>query len=263
MEHLHLEYFSTGEDQHVFTRAGDPGGPWLYKIPAAFGTILPGDHPRRGHAIRTRLGRRLLRLPIVDRLDAAYMRESKRRRYRAMIRKLALIEGRGIADVVLPFHYVPEMGATLHVDGATVEYRGHVLIQRRADFFWETFVNLAALDWEQLVAVQYRMWSHGVGLASHRDALGPRCWAMLDGRVALADTGSLTASREEARAALDPARLARRFAKHLDHADGGEPIRAYIEFVGARITQAAFDERWRPAPGGRAAPRDAAASAAS
>ena len=262
MEHLELEYYSTGEDQHVFTRLGDPAGPWLYKVPAAFGAILPRDHPRRGHAIRTRLGRSLLRLPIVDRLDAAYMRESKRRRYRAMIKKLTLLERLGIADVVLPFRYVPRMRATLYLNGRTVAYHGDVLVQRRADFFWETFVNLAALDWEQLVSVQYRMWSHGVGLASHRDALGPRCWAMLEGRVALADTGSLTASQEEARAALDPATLARRFAKHLDHPDGGEPMRAYIDFVGSRITQVEFDRRWRSARAGQEANRGATAGAA-
>ena len=256
MERLELEFFSTGEEQHVFVRPGDA---WLYKIPSAFGRVLPRDHALRSHVLKGRIGRQLLRIPFADRLDAAYMRRNKLRRHRLAIAKLLRVEERGIADVVLPFRYLPDAIAMLRVGERRIEYRGHILMQRRAEFFWETFVNLDALDWEQLVQVQYRMWRHGVGLASHRDVLGPRCWAQLDGRVALADTGSLTTSRDLARAALEPRALARRIAKHAAREDGKEPVRAYLDFVSARLTQQAFDELWGTAlEAGSAVPRTVA-----
>lgn len=39
---LHLTFLDTGETQHVFVCADDPG--WVYKIPSAFGYLLPFDH---------------------------------------------------------------------------------------------------------------------------------------------------------------------------------------------------------------------------
>ena len=263
MEQLELEFFSTGEEQHVFVHAGDAERAWLYKIPAAFGRVLPRQHAMRSHALKGRIGKALLRIPVVDRLDAAYMRVNKRNRHLYSVDMLLRLERLGIADVVLPFRFIRDAEATLRIGETCLAYRGHVLMQRRAEFFWERFVNLRALDWEQLVDAQYRMWRHGVGLASFRDALGPRCWARLDGHVALADTGSLTTLHGIARAALDPAALERRIAKHLAQADPREPVREYLDFVSARITRRAFDERWATAlPGGGASLPHTVATAA-
>ena len=244
MQPLELEFFATGEEQHVFTCAATQDDRWLYKIPAAFGWILPGDHALRSHFLKGRFGRALLRFSTFDRLDLAYMRAEKRRIHLRMVEELTRLERLGIADVVLPFRILRGAEATLRVAGATLRYRGHVVMQRRADRFWEKVADLASLDWTQFVAVQHRMWRHGIGLASRRDVLGPRCWGSIDGRIALADTGTLTASRTEARAALEPTALARRVEKHVARLADREPARAYFDFIVPRLSERVFDELW-------------------
>lgn len=245
MRPLELEFFATGEEQHVFTRADAPGDAWLYKIPAAFGRILPGDHALRSHFLKGRIGRALLRVPTFDRLDLAYRRSEACRRHLRMVGELARLERLGIADVVLPFRILRDTEASLRVADATLHYRGHIVMQRRADRFWEAVTDLAAFDAMQLVVVQHRMWRNGVGLASRRDVLGPRCWASVDGRIALADTGNLTSSRDAARAALEPTALARRVEKHVVRLGDREPVRAYFDFVVPRLSERVFDELWR------------------
>ena len=245
MTPLELEFFATGEEQHVFTRAHAPGDPWLYKIPAAFGRILPGNHALRSHLLKGRVGRALLRVPLIDRLDLAYTRFDKRRCHLRMVDQLTRLERLGISDVVLPFRILRDVEATLRLGDRSLRYQGHVVMQRRADRFWEKVADLASLDWTQIVSAQHRMWRHGVGLSNHRDVLGPRCWGAIDGRVALADTGTLTTSRAEARAALEPRTLARRIEKHVTKLGDREPVRAYFDFVVPRLSEQMFDELWR------------------
>lgn len=64
---LDLTFLATGYCQHVFTRTAEPGDDWVYKIPAAFGYILPFKQSFRvfwpGHLYERALDFALLSLP--------------------------------------------------------------------------------------------------------------------------------------------------------------------------------------------------------
>lgn len=45
-EQLDLTFLATGAWQHVFVKSGGTKDSWVYKIPAAFGYLLPFNHPK-------------------------------------------------------------------------------------------------------------------------------------------------------------------------------------------------------------------------
>jgi hypothetical protein len=51
---LDLSFLSTGESQHVFLSTGEEDPRWVYKLPAAFGYVLPFSHARQRFRPRNR-----------------------------------------------------------------------------------------------------------------------------------------------------------------------------------------------------------------
>lgn len=75
---LNLTYLATGSFQHVFTETGMVDGAWVYKVPAAFGYILPYPTSR---SILTphNFYERALKLTLIRVPDALLNRVSRRR----------------------------------------------------------------------------------------------------------------------------------------------------------------------------------------
>jgi hypothetical protein len=88
-----------------------------------------------------------------------------------------------------------------------------------------------------------------VALLEAADILGPRSWAVVDGRLQLADTGSLTRDHREARRSLAPERLDEReqiVLQRLALRESGSTTLAeeYFRFIRTELHQAAFDRLW-------------------
>jgi hypothetical protein len=275
---LRLDFLATGTWQHVFVRAGDAAREkngragatnddatndearalddepraWVYKIPAAFGYVLPFDHPQRFRSQRllTRTSHALVaRLPRGRRLLAARLRRRSAGKFDAM---LALVESMcegGLSDVMLPCEIVRDCEAELNVGGAKVAYRGHVLKQRRADYLFERSERLRSLDWGEIVEAHHRLWRHGVTFETSTAVLGLKNWALFEGRLRLFDTSSLTSDPRRVSRALAPKELDRRErfarAKQATGGDPHEPLVEFFRFMRREINRGKLEQLWR------------------
>jgi hypothetical protein len=262
---LQLDFLATGTWQHVFVRTPDGHAPgdgtgdaqdgaraWVYKIPAAFGYVLPFDHPQRfrSEKLAARTSHALLaRLPRGEDLLAARLRRRCVERFEAM---LALVESMcesGLSDIMLPCEIVRDAEADLRIDGARVGYRGHVLKQRRADYLFERSERLRSLDWREIVAAHHRLWRHGVTFETSTSVLGLKNWALFEGRLRLFDTSSLTSDPRRVSRALAPKELDRREeytrAKQTTGGDASEPLVEFFRFIRREINRAKLEQLWR------------------
>jgi hypothetical protein len=216
-EVLRLEFLATGTWQHVFVEGRDRERAWVYKIPAAFGRLLPFGHPQR---------------------------------FRPGV--LALVEfvcAGGLSDLLLPCEVLRDAEAELFIDGRSTAYRGHVLKQRRADRLFERNENLRALDWGELVEAHHRLWRHGVTFESTTAVLGLKNWALFEGRLRLFDTSSLTCDPRRVSRALAPEELDRRerWAREKQAAggDSSEPLVEFLRFIRREINRGKLEQLWR------------------
>jgi hypothetical protein len=255
---LDLTFLGTGDEQHVFVETAAAGGAWFYKIPAAFGFILPLNHPRRPRP-RASPWRWLVRAPGGTRLLAVRARANNRRAYARMLDVVDYMDAVGVGDVLLPCRALRDARAVLRVDGTAARYRGPMLVQRRADAFFDRIAgSLSRYDWCQFVDLQHRLWRHGVGFWYAREALGPRSWALLDGRLCLGDTGALTTDYAQAYAALEPAALEVRVRRQIEKSQPADRAAEYFAFVRRGVNRDQLRRLWRT---GLSA-RDAGAAAA-
>jgi len=265
---LDLTFLATGYRQHVFTRTGADDG-WVYKVPVAFGRVLPFDfgrietiRPRNpvhgvAHALLIRCPRPLT--AVRNRALIAHFSRKRLREFRAMLRLLERLAERGADDVVLPYRSIPDANARLRVAGREYRYAGPVLAQKRADVFRVRAESLRAYDPAELIEAQHRLWAHGFAIVETGEILGPRSWSVVDGRLKLADTSSLTADRRLARQSLAPALLDERQAivtRKLREAGSTFAIDEYCCTVRSEINEDTFDRLWGAAlRRGRRAPR--------
>jgi hypothetical protein len=241
---LDLTFVRTGDEQHVFVQTGAVDESWLYKIPAAFGFILPADHPKRPRA-RGPGWRWLVRAPGGPRLFAIRARARNRRSYGRMLDVVEYMQAVGVGDTLLPCRVLRGARAVLRVDGGACTYVGPVLAQRRADvFFDQTAGNLSRYDWSHFVAIQHRLWRHGVGFWFAREALGPRSWALLDGRLCLGDTGALSTDYREVYDALDPPSLDARVRRQIGKSQPTDRAADYFAFVRREINRERLERLW-------------------
>lgn len=288
--HLRLTFLATGNQQHVFVPTDDPAGAWVYKVPAAFGYILPWRSESRevGRITSARklwhtvlvagppqvaewLARRLRPHPVLwavgwpvrqmwrgltglrDAVLRPYYRRARARDFRRMIATLDTLRARGLDGVILPYRVLPNTRAVLAVPGRAVDYRGPVLMQRRADVFLGKD-RLQPFDWQELVDALHALWRHGFGLTEKGENLGLRSWALIDGHVRLSDTSSFTRSLRRARRTLSPASLdfvQRRLAsRHRDDPDAAARFAEYCRFIRARVTRENLTQMWNTAARG-------------
>jgi hypothetical protein len=289
--HLRLTFLATGNQQHVFVPTDEPAGAWVYKVPAAFGYILPWQSESREvgritsarklwHALLVAgppqvaewLARRLRHRPVLwaigwparhvwrgltglrDAVLRPYYRRARARDFRRMIATLDTLTARGLGGVILPYRVLPDTRAILTVPGREVVYRGPVLMQRRADVFLGKD-RLQSFDWQELVDALHTLWRHGFGLTEKGENLGLRSWALIDGHVRLSDTSSFTRSLRRARRTLSPASLdfvERRLAsRHRDDPDAAARFAEYCRFVRAQVTREHLATLWNTAAGAR------------
>ena len=256
------DYLSTGAAQHVFV---DAEGISVYKIPAQFGHVLPSGHRFarfRPQSLSDRVVRAaLMRGPnylrrrgylnqYLFRLSQSGFTAYRRRRSLAAFRKMlidldALVEA-GLADVALPFSVDSSASVTLRVDGRLVDYRGPVLVQQRADYFFERCVNLRAFNWDDVITVQHQLWRRGFALTQPGEIAGPKNWGLSRGRLLLAVTSSLTRSFDEAAAGVDKLDVRERtVVRQLGEAQREEPVREYFAYIRAAINRRRLEELWR------------------
>jgi hypothetical protein len=185
---------------------------------------------------------------MTNRLSAAWARAGRRRRFRRMCQILQRITRERLFRVVLPFEIL-EAACILHAKDTVLHYRGLVLKQRRADFFFEYFDALDRFDWAAPQRVQHELWRHGIGLVDVDEVLGPRNWALLDGEILLADTGSLTEDFSAVRRVLSDELLNERqweipsWWPH--HVSGSLP--RYFAYVRQQVNQDQLHRMWRTA----------------
>jgi hypothetical protein len=133
-------------------------------------------------------------------------------------------------------------------------------VQRRADAFFDQVAgNLSRYDWSHFVELQHRLWRHGVGFWYPREALGPRSWALLDGRLCLGDTGALTTDYVQAYDALDPASLDVRVRRQIEKSQPGDGAAEYFAFVRRQVNRERLQQLWGADAWRRAAAKASAA----
>lgn len=249
---LQLEFLATGTWQHVFVE--EPGGAreWVYKIPAAFGRLLPFEHPQRFRpdglvpSAAYALGSRL---PLARALLAARLRRRSAAEFGRMLSLVEFMCACGLADLLLPCEVLRDAEAALHVGGGRAEYRGHALKQRRAEQLFERNENLRALDWGEVVEAHHRLWRHGVAFTSTTAVLGLKNWALFEGRLRLFDTSSLTRDPRRVSRALAPEELDRRERRAQEkQAAGGassEPLVEFLRFIRRELNSHKLEQLWR------------------
>lgn len=243
---MELTLLGSGAWQHAFVPADRTEARWVYKLPAAYGYILP-LRPRLEFFAPSSAPRKaaLLLLKAPDRLAAALhrwgesrgasaasrsvatlgygvaeaiclardgslaavLRQSRRRRFQTMIQQLHYLSHHGLGDVLLPYRVLSEFEATLRLDERSLVYRGPAMMQRKADFFRGGALDFSSFQWSEVVSAQQRMWRCGMAFSEVNQILGPMNWGLLDGRVRLADTSNLTSDYRLARRLLDRAAL--------------------------------------------------------
>lgn len=256
---LQLDFLATGTWQHVFVSAqdepqaaNDGAREWVYKIPAAFGHVLPFDHPQRFRAdkLTTRTAHALVaRHPRGRDLLAARLRRRSAERFAAMLALVEFMCARGLAELLLPCEIMRDTEAELRVGGQRVAYRGHVLKQRRADYLFERSERLRSLDWREIVAAHHRLWRHGITFETSTAVLGLKNWALFEGRLRLFDTSSLTSDPRRVRRALSQRALDRReesaLTKQRTNGDSTEPLVEFFRFIRCELNRAKLEQLWR------------------
>lgn len=265
-----LTYFATGYWQHVFTRTGGANNGWVYKIPAAFGYVMPFTRPGtvfsarnayeralkfvlvvaangfckrvfaraeavrgRGHAVA---GWALLEL-LAETIRAyntkvlfAYCKAMRRRKFSAMLRVMDYVSDCGLGEILFPYKIARKAEAVLRVNGTVGFYKGPMLIQKMADCVFERGESVGSFNWSEVVVGEQRLWRVGVGFSAWREILGP--WGLLDGHARVFDTSGLTRERERARAAAGEGRLDRMQKGVLEEWTEGDCRGAAEEYFG-------------------------------
>ena len=290
---LDLTSLACGSRQHAFLPTGAPDHAWVYKLPSTSGVAehygmdlreyrptgplttmlygafvkLPEERHRRRLAALVGRGAPDEQLRATDRryralceararsLSAAY-RWTRRRHFRRMLTLVDGMDAEGLSELMLPFRIVRDATATVRAGGVVGRYRGPMLVQRRADFF-DRSGRFDAFDWNDVVVTQHRLWRRGVALSDANEILGPKNWALVAGRLRLADFSSFTRSMRTARRLLADDVLDERQQRVLGRVtsegppDMAELARRYFEHVRAEINPSRFDQLWgcsSPAP---------------
>lgn len=309
---LDLTYYATGYRQHAFVRTGAEADGFVYKIPAAFGYVLPyrhrlGSGPGRIRSLKAALHWALLaaphrfrtgvlphvagRLPPAaltlvrpfgapvrvaahvarsarNRLLMAHARRARARDFAGMLDLMDELGRHGLADLLVPYRIMRRAAAVLRVDGRAMTYTGPILAQQHVDMFF-TKQSLAVFDWDELVRALHALWRHGFALTEKGENLGYRSWALMSGRIRLADTSSLTRDLSRARRSLRDENLDAQARMVLASHRDPHAARAFAEFfryIRQHVSGARLAELWRAdanRPGGAAEPAGAITDPAS
>jgi hypothetical protein len=188
---------------------------------------------------------------VGKRVAAAYWRRTRLRQFSRMLGMIDLLARSGLGDLLLPYEVVRRSSAMLCVGDRRFRYSGPMLIQRKAVLFEEGIIFDQA-PWREVVSAQHRLWRHGIGLSGSAEILGLRSWALLDGRVYLADTSSLTRDFELARQNLRSEALevaVARVEKEINAPGTPNSIAKYVQSIREKINEDRLVELWGSAAG--------------
>jgi hypothetical protein len=249
--HPDLTFLATGTWQHVFVLRGDTEKLWVYKIPSAFGHLLPFNHPQRlrPRRLHARAGGALLALlPAGERLLASRLRRVSLHSFEYMLTLITEVKRHGLSDIILPCEVIRDGAATLEIEGQRFAYRGPMLKQRRADFLFERNENLRSFEWREIVEAHHRLWRCGITFSTTTAVLELKNWALLDGRLRLFDTSSLTSDRREVTRALDEEELNKReqsVLRRVAERKSSEPVVEYFRFIRQELNRDKLEQLWR------------------
>jgi hypothetical protein len=265
---LHLRFFATGGNQHVFEETSGAFGEWVFKVPSAFGFVVPWDHPRRLRrkpprnpvwrvlyrwlfaptpseqaAVADPAARRWSPTRPLEQAWAQYIRWSSTRRFNRMVRLMGDISAMGGSDLLLAYRVLEQRPVVLEVSDREIRYEDPVVMQQRARFR-KMHEIIDEGDWESLVEAQYRLWRLGFAVA---DVIRHTSWVMQDGQPQLADADSLTDDLSKARVHVsdwvhaDEAEMVMRALK-------GVPTRRspdeFLDFMRRHINVEALERHW-------------------
>jgi hypothetical protein len=265
-----IVYFATGVTQHIFMRTDHRAARCVYKIPAAFGDVLPlADYLRESPALtrRARLSSSAIaaildRTPPARRVIAAHLRRKRAREFDAMIDVLTYLSRVGASRSLLPYRVSRNKALTLRIGSRRIRYEGPVLVQARATFL-RADNNPFACDWRgriardhplwahAVIAAQHRLWKHGVGIADKTEILGPSDWALWRHELRLGDTGNLTRDFQRVHDALDAGVLRQRIDDVIARfcSSCATPAAEYFRAVEREINQPRLIELWGTSAG--------------
>jgi hypothetical protein len=261
---LQLRLLATGGNQHVFVEQEQEDCEWVYKIPAAFGYILPWDYPRRlrRQEPRGRLKRLVYRTLFAPRAAAVaaanavepgrwapgtplewawaqYIRFNATRRFNRMLHLMELLSARGAGELLVPYRIERDRSAVLHVYGRAIPWKGTLLLQRKV-----RFRNMKEIidhgRWEMLTEAQHRLWRQGIAVA---DVVRYTSWAVHDGRLCLADADSLTDSLRVARSHVSPP-VMKRTHRSLKNALTEQTVEEFLNHMNEHINEPALRRLW-------------------
>jgi hypothetical protein len=245
----------SGASQHVLLPDDDPQHVW--KIPAVCNALLPTPisvvrfNPTVAwKAAGWRTFRRVAPALLLDRAEGSLIRYAALRRRQRFVRMLRVLQyllrtTRG-EPLLLPCHIVTAVSLQARWTGGVLVYRGAALVQRRADRFIAGRFD-SGFDTDAMIRAQHRLWTLGVGLDDGSAVLGPHDWAVLDGRILLGDTGSLTTDRGAVWRTLQPAVLDRActfLLRRCTDAQRDEATR-HVARARAALTHEALQRIWR------------------
>lgn len=179
---------------------------------------------------------------------ARHRRRVNEKKFLSMLNCLARLDRVGLRELFLPYSVMRHGEALLYVERNVFLYRGPLLIQRRATVFFHHCTNLQRFDWNTIITVQHRLWRRGLGLSEATETLGPKNWALLEGRLYLADSGSLTDKRRRVRACLQKANLDKKERinlSQLSEKDAVEKAKIYFLHIRAAINRENLDQLWK------------------
>lgn len=229
---------ASGATQHVLGTEQGLFSERVQKIPALFDWLLPAPPVRARFPILSDTG-------MFGRPAAWLIRWQRVSSFKRMLDLLERITRRRLEDVLLPCSWCLDGSLRFSLAGRTYEYRGPILVQRRADRFFEAPAGVDTFHWDDLIRAQERLWQAGIAIADTDGILGPVGWALLDGTLRLGDTGTLTADKRHALAMHDGA-LLRRLRDHWlqRYPTGSEQLKEYLDFVLPRVTAERVARLW-------------------
>jgi hypothetical protein len=223
---VRLKLFATGAYQHVFLNSQEEDR-WVYKIPAAFGYVVPYDTYLEKNKRAPAWKRSLLRT-VGERRHQQWLRWRRRKAFNVMLELLTNLRPRARRHLV-PHKVLETQDAVLEVGDRVHRYSGPILVQLRVDM--PRFREIVKCDPQPIGLAQQDLWRTGVGLAESHEAFGIRGWALLDGSLRLADTSSLTTSRVAARRSVSAATYAAEWARMERYLRGSSALATGKEFM--------------------------------
>lgn len=238
-----FQILGSGAQQHVLVRGEPRDTKWVYKIPRVLWRVDEMFETRRGGSPTSSSI-----LPLRKIVRSARKRADRRAVFRRCLALLQRARGTQAGRCFLSYRVIGGCRAKIVLDGRVVVYRGPMLLQRRADLFFDTpSENIRSFDWQMLVDCTHLLWKQGIGFSVIAETLGPQNWAMCNGSVYLGDTSSITCDLDRIRKVLQTEVVETRVERVLQVTSPSDRgiVGEYFDFVRKEINIFRVEQLWR------------------